>query len=189
MMPHPQLGEQIRRPTMTRGRVADDDGASRSHERDTEPQRAFRRTEPSSDRGVERCGLGEGELIDVLRADVDTLLEPEAANGPAHEIGPLLAAVDEHDPHVGPVEREHETRDAATGAEVDHRPVHVLERPDERAGVVDDLRDRAVPQRADTLRFAQRVDQFVVGWHVVGEYVAGWHAVSGTANAVDINRG
>ena len=117
------------------------------------------RSEPAGNDRVDRPIEETRQLPGIGGEDADPVADAKAGDETAKMIGTRHPSIDEDEAQIGPAPGDHQTRDAAAAAEVDHRSGDVCQGVDERHAVVDDVGDRGDANHAVALRGRQRLDQ------------------------------
>ncbi len=160
---HAQFGEACGIPSVTDRWFADHDSPAGPDQPDGSYQCLVGGSESTGHGCVEGRAVVDGELLHVPCCDGHPIDPSQPAHHSLEEVRPLRPAIEQRDPQIDAVVRDHQTRHTAAGAEVDDRPAgpDLTQPPNEAACVVDDLVDGSTTQESQSLGLTQRVAKII----------------------------
>ena len=89
-------------------------------------------------------------------------VEIQASDHLCQEVGALRPSIKQGQLQIWSIGGDHQPGNTASGTQIDDRTSNTIECGDEYPGMVNDLRDRPIPQKAEALGSSQRLVQILL---------------------------
>ena len=152
-----ELTEQFWLPSITARRLTDDDHTSEADTRHRRPQREFRRSEASSDRCIETDVARLNRVAHICSKYLGVGIEIQASNHLCQEVGALRPSIKQGQLQIWSIGGDHQPGNTASGTQINDCTSDTIECGDECPRMLNDLRDRPIPQKAEALGSSQRL--------------------------------